>query len=65
MPSTPMLTVLDEDRHWWFASRTRAILAYLDRFVGPGKDLPRAGHRLRRRKHDASPAPLRPRGGRR
>ena len=39
MPSTPMLTVLDEDRHWWFASRTRAILAYLDRYVGPGQDL--------------------------
>ncbi len=36
MPSTPMLTVLEEDRHWWFASRTRAILAYLDRYVGPG-----------------------------
>jgi SAM-dependent methyltransferase len=31
-----MLTVLDEDRHWWFATRTRAILAYLDRYVGPG-----------------------------
>ena len=37
MPSTPMLTVLDEDRHWWFATRTRAILAYLDRYVGPGQ----------------------------
>jgi SAM-dependent methyltransferase len=33
-----MLIVLDEDRHWWFATRTRAILAYLDRHVGPGKD---------------------------
>jgi ubiquinone/menaquinone biosynthesis C-methylase UbiE len=32
-----MLTVLDEDRHWWFATRTRAILAYLDRYVGPGQ----------------------------
>lgn len=39
MTSTPMLTVLDEDRHWWFASRTRAILAYLDRYMGPGRDL--------------------------
>ncbi len=39
MPSTPMLTVLEEDRHWWFASRTRAILAYLDRHVGPGRHL--------------------------
>lgn len=39
MTSTPMLTVLDEDRHWWFASRTRAILAYLDRYVGPGRNL--------------------------
>ncbi|HNS50407.1 MAG TPA: class I SAM-dependent methyltransferase [Anaerolineae bacterium] len=33
--STPMDVVLDEDRHWWFATRTRAILAYLDRFAGP------------------------------
>ncbi len=39
MSSTPMLTVLGEDRHWWFATRTRAILAYLDRYVGPGKAL--------------------------
>ncbi len=39
MPSTPMLTVLEEDRHWWFATRTRAILAYLDRYIGPGKGL--------------------------
>lgn len=37
MPGTPMLTVLDEDRHWWFASRTRAILVYLDRYIGPGQ----------------------------
>jgi SAM-dependent methyltransferase len=29
--------VLDEDRHWWFATRTRAILAYLDCYVGPGQ----------------------------
>jgi SAM-dependent methyltransferase len=36
--STPMAIVLDEDRHWWFATRTRAILAYLDRYVGPGAD---------------------------
>jgi SAM-dependent methyltransferase len=34
-----MLTVLEEDRHWWFATRTRAILAYLDRYVGTGHDL--------------------------
>ncbi len=34
MPSTPMRVVLDEDRHWWFASRTRAILAILDRYIG-------------------------------
>lgn len=39
MSSTPMLTVLEEDRHWWFASRTRAILAYLDRYVGAGHNL--------------------------
>jgi SAM-dependent methyltransferase len=38
MKPTTMLTVLDEDRHWWFATRTRAILAYLDRYVGPGMD---------------------------
>lgn len=38
MASTPMIPVLDEDRHWWFATRTRAILALLDRYVGPGKD---------------------------
>jgi SAM-dependent methyltransferase len=34
-----MLTVLDEDHHWWFATRTRAILAFLDRYVGAGGDL--------------------------
>jgi SAM-dependent methyltransferase len=39
MSSTPMLTVLEEDKHWWFASRTRAILAYLDRYVGAGRNL--------------------------
>lgn len=39
MTATPMLTVLEEDRHWWFATRTRAILAYLDRFVGAGRNL--------------------------
>jgi SAM-dependent methyltransferase len=33
-----MQMVLAEDKHWWFASRTRAILAYLDRYVGPGQD---------------------------
>ncbi len=37
MKATPMNVVLEEDRHWWFASRTRAILAYLDRYVGPGQ----------------------------
>jgi SAM-dependent methyltransferase len=37
MASTPMLTVLDEDRHWWFATRTRAILVFLDRYVRPGQ----------------------------
>jgi len=35
---TPMVTVLEEDQHWWFASRTRAILAYLDRCLEPGTD---------------------------
>ncbi len=38
MPSIPMLTVLEEDRHWWFASRTRALLAYLDRYMSHGAD---------------------------
>ena len=39
MTSTPMLTVLEEDRHWWFATRTRAILAFLDRYVGAGQEM--------------------------
>jgi SAM-dependent methyltransferase len=39
MTSTPMLTVLEEDRHWWFATRTRAILAFLDQYVGAGQNL--------------------------
>ncbi|MGQ9490971.1 MAG: class I SAM-dependent methyltransferase [Anaerolineae bacterium] len=39
MSSTPMLVLLEEDKHWWFASRTRAILAYLDRYVGAGRNL--------------------------
>lgn len=33
--STPVLTVLAEDRHAWFAGRTRAILKYLDAEIGP------------------------------
>ncbi|MEM7539915.1 MAG: methyltransferase domain-containing protein, partial [Chloroflexota bacterium] len=32
--STPVLTVLEEDRHAWFAGRTRAILKYLDAELG-------------------------------
>jgi ubiquinone/menaquinone biosynthesis C-methylase UbiE len=28
---------LEEDRHWWFASRTAALLAILDRFLEPGE----------------------------
>jgi len=36
MSKTEMTVLLEEDKHWWFASRTRAILAYLDRYVGPG-----------------------------
>ena len=38
--ATPVLTVLEEDKHAWFAGRTRAILKYLDAEVGrpvPGK----------------------------
>ena len=34
---TPALTVLEEDKHWWFMSRTRAILKYLDAEVGPAQ----------------------------
>ncbi len=30
-----MQVLLEEDKHWWFATRTRAILAYLDMYVGP------------------------------
>lgn len=33
-----MLVLLEEDRHWWFASRTRALLGLLDLYVGPGDD---------------------------
>jgi SAM-dependent methyltransferase len=33
--STPVLTILEEDKHAWFAARTRAILKYLDAEVGP------------------------------
>lgn len=29
-----MQVLLEEDKHWWFASRTRAILGYLDRYLG-------------------------------
>jgi SAM-dependent methyltransferase len=32
---TRALSVLEEDRHAWFAGRTRAILKYLDAEVGP------------------------------
>ena len=32
---TDMQIMLEEDKHWWFASRTRAILGLLDRFLPP------------------------------
>lgn len=32
--TTPVLTVLEEDKHAWFAGRTRAILKYLDAELG-------------------------------
>ncbi|MCP4166369.1 MAG: class I SAM-dependent methyltransferase [Chloroflexi bacterium] len=35
--STSMLVQIEEDKHWWFATRTRAILALLDKYAGPGK----------------------------
>ena len=37
MTATPMEIVLEEDRHWWFATRTRAILAYLDLYARDGR----------------------------
>ncbi|MEZ4659944.1 MAG: class I SAM-dependent methyltransferase [Caldilineaceae bacterium] len=33
--NTPVLSVLDEDKHAWFAGRTRAILKYLDAEMAP------------------------------
>lgn len=30
-----MLIKIEEDRHWWFASRTRAITGLLDRYLAP------------------------------
>ncbi len=33
-----MLVQIAEDRHWWFATRTRTILALLDKYMGAGKD---------------------------
>ena len=33
--STPVLSVLEEDKHAWFAGRTRAILKYLDAEMPP------------------------------
>ena len=38
MPPTPMKRLLEEDGHWWFATRTRSILAFLDRYFRPGGD---------------------------
>ncbi len=38
-----MLTLLEEDRHWWFATRTRAILAFLDRYVARPESVPAGG----------------------
>lgn len=35
--ATPVLTVLAEDRHAWFAGRTRAIQKYLDAELGPSQ----------------------------
>lgn len=34
---TPVLTVLEEDKHAWFAGRTRAILKYLDLEMTPAR----------------------------
>ncbi len=38
---TPVLTVLEEDKHAWFAGRTRAILKFLDAELGPTGSLQR------------------------
>ncbi len=35
---TPLHVQIEEDRHWWFATRTRAILMLLDKYAGPGKN---------------------------
>lgn len=35
---TQMLVQIEEDNHWWFATRTRAILALLDKYAGEGKN---------------------------
>jgi len=38
LPTAPLPSLqLAEDRHWWFASRTAAVLGLLDRFLGPGE----------------------------
>ena len=42
--ATPVLTVLAEDRHAWFAGRTRAILKYLDAELGT--TTPKAGRKV-------------------
>ena len=34
--------MLEEDKHWWFATRTRSLIRVLDRFVPPGE----AGRRV-------------------
>jgi SAM-dependent methyltransferase len=33
--ATAMLTEIEEDRHWWFAGRTRSLLNMIDRVVSP------------------------------
>lgn len=43
---TPMLIQIEEDRHWWFATRTRAILALLDNYAGPGDPAVRKGRKV-------------------
>jgi ubiquinone/menaquinone biosynthesis C-methylase UbiE len=35
--TTSMLVEIEEDKHWWFATRTRAILALLDKYAGEGR----------------------------
>jgi len=36
--TTPILVQIEEDKHWWFATRTRTILALLDQYAGADRE---------------------------